>query len=136
MVSKFFKKHDARNFTIVADAAMISTTNVELFNENNINYIVGARIANLSNERIDYISKNLNKQEKKSIRVVTENGDLICSFSSVRYPKDKYEMEKQIERAESVIETPSKTKKLKFTKSKGEKLQLNESLIEKTKKLL
>lgn len=136
VVSKFIQKHDAKNFTIVADAAMISATNVELFNESNINYIVGARIANLSNEGIDHISKALNKQDKKSIRIATENGDLICSFSSVRYRKDKYEMEKQIEKAESVIQTPSKTKKLKFTKSKGEKLQLNESLIEKTKKLL
>jgi transposase len=136
VVSKFIQKHDAKNFTIVADAAMISTTNVELFNERNINYIVGARIASLSNELIDQISKNLNKQDKKTIRIATEKGDLICSFSSVRYRKDKYEMEKQIEKAESVIQTPSKTKKLKFTKSKGEKLLLNESLIEKTKKLL
>ena len=35
-----------------------------------------------------------------------------------------------------MIERPSKNKKLKFTKSSGEKIEINEVLIEKTKKLL
>src|SRR5690606_6889831 len=45
-------------------------------------------------------------------------------------------MEKQIKRAEYMIQNPSKTKRLKFTKSEGQKLALNQKLIDKTKKLL
>ena len=45
-------------------------------------------------------------------------------------------MEKQIEKAKQIIETPSKSKKLKFTKTAGEQIKLNEKLVEKTKKLL
>ncbi len=45
-------------------------------------------------------------------------------------------MENQIERAKQVIANPSKYKKLKFTQTKGQKVELNEALIEKTKKLL
>ena len=61
---------------------------------------------------------------------------MICSFSSLRYRKDKYEMEKQIERAKQVIAMPSKSKKLKFTQINGQKIELNDALIEKTIKLL
>lgn len=48
VVKKFIDKHQARNFTIVADAAMISTDNIKQLRENEINYIVGARLGNLS----------------------------------------------------------------------------------------
>ncbi len=72
----------------------------------------------------------------KSIRIKTDNGYLICDYSSVRYRKDKYEMEKQIEKARAIIETPSKSKKVKFIKTTGEQVVLNQALIEKSKKLL
>ncbi len=38
--------------------------------------------------------------------------------------------------AKQVVEKPSKRKKIKFTKTNNEKLEINEVLIEKTKKLL
>jgi transposase len=47
-VNKFIKKNTIKNFTIVADAAMISDENVIGLRKNNINYIVGARLGNLS----------------------------------------------------------------------------------------
>jgi len=136
VVKNFIEKHQVQNFTIVADAAMISSSNVKEFNDNKINYIVGARIANLPSELISKISCSLKKQDGKNIRIETDRGSLVCSFSGIRYRKDKYEMEKQIEKAKSIIETPSKSKKLKFTKSEGEELKLNQSLIEKTNQLL
>lgn len=45
-------------------------------------------------------------------------------------------MNKQIDKAKQVIAQPSKGKKTKFTQSNGVQVILNESLIEKTKKLL
>ena len=80
--------------------------------------------------------RQLSRQDGKSIRIKTELGYLICSYSSVRYRNDLYEMNKQIEKAKEVIEVPSKNRKLKFTKTNDQKLELNEELIEKTKKLL
>ncbi len=45
-------------------------------------------------------------------------------------------MNKQIEKAKQVIATPSKAKKTKFTRNNKQQIELNEDLIEKTKKLL
>jgi transposase len=135
-VNKFIKKNTIKNFTIVADAAMISDENVIGLRKNNINYIVGARLGNLSHEIIMQIDKDLIREDGKSIRLQTDKGYLICSYSSVRYRKDKYEMEKQIERAKQMVESPSRSKKLKYTTSRGQKIELNEKLIDKNKKLL
>lgn len=136
VINNFIKKHDVKEFTVVADAAMISSINILELQRNNINYIVGARLGNASNEIIEQIDKTIIREDGKNIRIKTSNGYLICSFSSVRYRKDKHEMEKQIEKAKAVIQNPSKNKKLKFTKTSGEQIKLNETLIEKTNKLL
>jgi transposase len=66
----------------------------------------------------------------------TDLGDLICSYSSVRYRKDLHEMNKQIQKAQYALEHPSKIKKLKFTTTQGQKVELNKKLIEKTQRLL
>ncbi len=136
VVNDFIRKHSVKEFTVVADAAMISAENIKQLTENNINYIVGARLGNLSNERIEQIDKNISREDDKSIRIRTDNGFLICSYSSARYRKDKHEMDKQIEKAKYIVENPSKNKKLKFTKSNGQNLELNQKLIDKTRKLL
>jgi len=136
VIKGFIERNGVRDFTVVADAAMISSENIKLLIQNNINYIVGARLGNISSELIDFIDKNLDRQDGKSIRIKTENGYLICSYSSVRYRKDKYEMEKQIEKAKQVITKPSKIKKIKFIQAKGQTIELNKFLIEKTQKLL
>lgn len=136
VVQKFIKKHNVKEFTIVADAAMISSENVKQLVENKINYIVGARLGNISEALFEKITQANLQEDGKMIRIKTENGYLICSYSSLRYRKEKYEMEKQIERAKQVIENPSKSKKLKFTKTNGEKIELNQKLIEKHIKLL
>lgn len=127
VIKAFIEKHKVRQFTVIADAAMISSSNVEELKTNNINYIVGARLANLSNEIIDKIDKAIIREDGKNIRIKTPNGFLICSFSSIRFRKDKYEMEKQIDKAKQIVQTPGKSKKTKFTKTKEEKIEINQA---------
>lgn len=136
VVKEFVRKNKVNEFTIVADAAMISNENILALKENGINYIVGARLGNISNELVAAIDSSILREDGKSIRISTDNGYLICSYSSVRYRKDKYEMGKQIEKATFIVDNPTKNKKLKFTKSTGQKIELNQKLIEKTEKLL
>lgn len=136
VVKQFIKANEVKEFTVVADAAMISTENVKQLIQNNINYIVGARLGNIPTGLFENIDKNICREDGKSIRIKTDNGYLICSYSSVRYRKDLYEMNKQIEKAKQVVEKPSKRKKIKFTKTNNHQLEINEVLIEKTKKLL
>ena len=74
VVKKFIDKHQVKNFTIVADAAMISTDNIKQLRENEINYIVGARLGNLSANLIKIIDENICREDGKSIRLKTDNG--------------------------------------------------------------
>lgn len=136
VIKSFIKKHAIQTFTVVADAAMISAKNVQALKEEGINYIVGARLANLSVELINTISKQLNREDGSVLRLATENGYLICSFSKKRYNKDRYEMNKQLEKAKTILNQPSKAKRVKFISSTEKKMILNEKLVEKTTQLL
>lgn len=136
VIKSFIKKHEVENFTVVADAAMISTENVEALRTEKINYIVGARLGNAQSGLMATIDANLPRTDGNILRLKTDNGYLICSFSKKRYNKDKYEMNKQIDKAKSMLCQPSKVKKVKYLKSNDNKMMLNERLIEKTTKLL
>ncbi|HMZ74335.1 MAG TPA: transposase [Saprospiraceae bacterium] len=136
VIKAFVDRNKIKEFTVIADAAMISVENIRQLLQNDINYIVGARMGSLSADVLASIDKRIYRLDGTSIRIKTELGYLICSYSSVRYRKDLYEMNKQIEKAKQVIESPSKTRKTKFTKTGKQQLELNEELIEKTRKLL
>jgi transposase len=136
VIKTFIKKHKIAHFTIVADAAMISTENIEALQTEKINYIVGARLGNAPSGLLDKIDASLPRIDGGIIRLKMDNGYLICSFSKKRYHKDKYEMNKQIERAKSLLNQPSKVKRVKYLKSGENKMMLNNKLIKKTTRLL
>ena len=136
-ITKFKKTYEVKNLIVVADAAMISLSNVDKLVTNNLSYIVGARIGNLELEQIKKINKEIGGIDGNSTRIETKRGLLICDFSVKRYKKDKYEMENQIQKATYLVNHPSKNKKSKFLKNKEKTgYVLNEKLIEKTKLLL
>lgn len=137
VITAFKKKHDIDCLTVVADAAMISADNVRELKTNNLSYIVGARMGNLSNATIAEISKTLDRKDGESLRTTTRNGTLICSFSIKRYRKDKREMEKQLAKAENLLKDPSSMRRTKFIKNKSNRnFELNKALVEKTENLL
>lgn len=137
VIKSFQKRHDIKNLTVVADAGMISMDNIVKLKESHLNYIVGARIANLSSKEIKTISTSLNQRDGKCIKIDTKNGTLVCDFSLVRYKKDKREMEKQIAKANATISKPGKVKRAKFIKNKGKaEFEINDNLIAKTESLL
>ena len=136
-ILQFKQDNKVKDLTVVADAAMISKENVAVLKQNNLNYIVGARINNMPKETIDEIEKNI-KKGKDLFRLKNNKEHLVCEFSRKRYNKDKHELEKQLKKAEVSIKSPSKIlSRYKFVrKNNKDKYELNKELIDKTKKLL
>jgi len=148
-ITKFKNTYGIKNLTVVADAAMISYSNVQSLITNNLSYIVGGRLASLKQKEIKEINqklsgkeeslKKLKKKDGLSARTETERGTLICDFSFKRYLKDKREMDKQITKAKKLLEENEGVKRAKFIKNKDDKKTeqvLNIDLIEKAKMLL
>jgi transposase len=134
-VLDFLKRHSITTATIVADAAMISDTNVAALKAAGLSYIVGGRLSSVP----DDIYKKVIMTPKSSgacIRIPTDKGDLIVEYSDKRYAKDKHEMEKQLKKAAAHLTAPSRMKRTKFVSTSGEAHVLNEALIVKNRALL
>lgn len=136
IIKDFKKKHNIKNLTVVADAAMISADNINNLKSAKIDYIVGARLGNLQADVLSSINKQLPRTDLANIRLSTNLGYLVCDFSKKRFAKDKFEMEKQIAKAKEILKHPGKKKKVKFIKTTEAKDQLNTELIDKTNILL
>jgi len=136
IIKEFKKKHNVKNLTVVADAAMISADNIYNLQAAKIDYIVGARLGNLETDMLGHIDKRLPRTDQENIRLKTKLGYLICDFSKKRFAKDKFEMEKQIAKAKEMLQQTGKMKKVKFIKTTEAKNQLNAELMVKTNILL
>lgn len=156
IILAFKQKYAISDLTIVADAAMISVDNIEKLKDNLLSYIVGGKVANLKQHEMVAMHSMLIggaqteeefvKRDGTTCTIETERGLLLCEFSIKRYKKDKWEMEKQIKKAEQLVEKNTEKKQTKFLRLKKTKneekntkellYEMNTALIEKTKLLL
>lgn len=138
VLEAFTKKHAVTTPTVVADAAMLSETNIGELKQKGISYIVGARMANCALDIITQAANALDHVHDATVRIATTQGDLIVSFSAKRFRKDTAEMEKQIEKGKKLIARNEPGKRAKFVQRTGnaDAYILNTALIEKTKLLL
>lgn len=133
---KFIEKHKVNTPVLVADAAMLSKTNMDELTTQRYSYIVGGRLANLSPKVINQIKREVPKTDGSITRITTERGDLIVAFSSKREKKNRHEMEKQIKKAKALIEKGEVGRRAKFVVSQNAQPTLNTALQEKTETLL
>ena len=130
VIRTFQKKYGIKTLTVVADAGMISEATIKALQENDLRYIVGARMGTLD---LKDISRALGARDGRTMRIKTKLGDLVCHFSAKRYAKDKREMEKQLKRARDLVNAPGNVKRAKFVQSLGASYALNEEMLAKTK---
>lgn len=131
------EKHNLDDLIVVADSAMVSAANMEELERQNLKFIVGARLANLS--------KNVFAQVVETTKIdgATQRLDLgdgrmlVISFSEKRASKDRSSKERQFKKAALALANPSViSRNFKFIqKTKFGVFSLNEDLLEKAKQL-
>lgn len=128
---------------VVADAAMLSQTNMQQLEVEGYRYIVGARLANTSKHFINQVHDELSRTDKAMRRFTYESMDsnvsIVCEFSEARYKKDKREFDKQVNRAQELLRRNEPGRRAKFVKKSGQKdkpFMFDEALKAKAEKLL
>jgi len=127
------RAHNIKNLTVVADAAMLSINNMEELRKQGLNYIVGARLSNLSENLLKQVSEEINRQSGKYFKTKTPLGFLVCDYSQKRADKDKSDRKKQLLKAQNQINNPARfLKRSKFIKeTTASTYVLNMELIQK-----
>ena len=141
VLKQFQEQHNTEKPIIVADAAMLSKMNRSALENEGYQYIVGARLANTKPCFIQQVCDQLPKQDGEMMRFPYpgETYDIVCTYSHARYKKDKRELDKQIEKAKSLIAKQEPGRRAKFIKKSKEANKpylLDEALKKKTEQLL
>jgi hypothetical protein len=137
IVKKFMNENKNTQPIIVADAAMLDEKRLKELQQNELSYIVGARLANTSLSLIKKIHGELKGENGAVSRFSSKHGYLVCDFSMKRFKKETIELNKQILKAEELVAKQSSGSKVKFVKKiSKERVELNKALIEKRRLLL
>lgn len=121
VVRKLLRQYHFADLTIVTDAGMLSDDNINFLELKGIQYIVGARLKNLSNKlTTDILSHNFIKEPTYKISLIGKNKGskskrLLIDFSKDRAKKDKNNRQKLIEKLKQRLKDKKQTvKKSKY----------------------
>jgi len=98
-------RHQIKTLTVVADAGMLSTKNVEQIMESGFSYIVGARLGKTSLPKATQLHGFFHYSPDHENYFIERSsyGTFVADYSSKRAKKDKRDREKQLEKANAKI---------------------------------
>lgn len=128
------KRYQIKTLTVVADAGMLSTRNIDDIVKSNFSYIVGARLGKITFDKAREIHDHFAHTSVQGNYYIepSKYGTLIADYSLKRAKKDKHEREKQVEKAKAKLKEKTATKATRFVKTTHKATySLNTQLIEK-----
>lgn len=135
VIEGFKKQHGLSNITVVADAAMLSSKNLEALTTAGYTYIVGSRLQKIPYDISEY-QKTGELTDQQIITTELTNGQrIIYQYREKRAALDLKNIEKQITKAEKIISGKATARKAKFLNIKTAEKKLNQVLIDKAKAL-
>ena len=119
-IEKIKKRYKVKRVIIVADSGLLSKPNIDLLEEHKLEFILGARLRNLSdkwqNRILDNTDYDKKEKEGEIVRITfysyTKTRRLIVSHSSKRAEKDRKDREKSIEKLRQKLEKSKKPQSL------------------------
>lgn len=136
ILNLFKRRYKFKTLTVVADAGLLSNKNIQALQQNNYEYILGARIKN---------ETTTIKQQILSLKLVNGNSSiitkdditkLIISYSDARAKKDNYNRERGLKKLQKQIDTGKLTKAQINNKGYNKFLKLSGAIevkLDKTK---
>ena len=134
VIQDFLAQNGLTKTTIVADAAMMSTSNLAALSEAGYTYIVGSRLHKVPYDIAEY-QKTGELSDQQIVVEKKEGYRVIYQYRAKRAALDKRNIEKQVAKAMKVISGQVPTTKTKFLSVVAKKKQLNQKLIDKAKAL-
>jgi transposase len=130
VLEKFQKEHHIEKVTVVADAAMLSRTNLEALVANDYHFIVGSRLTKIPYDIVQF-QKQGALVDKQTIDAKKDDYRIIYQYREKRAHLDIKNIETQIAKAKRVVSGDSPLKRNRFVSFESTKKNLNQSLIDK-----
>jgi len=134
VIEAFQAQHGLNKMTIVADAAMLSATNLKALTEAGYTYIVGSRLHKVPYDIGEY-QKSGELSDQQIITMRQDGYRVIYQYRAKRAALDLRNIEKQVAKAEKALNGQIPATRTKFLTIKAKSKQLNQKLIDKARAL-
>lgn len=134
VIEAFKAQHGLTKVTVVADAAMLSATNLATLTEAGYTYIVGSRLHKVPYDIAEY-QKTGEMSDQQIVVSPQEGYRVIYQYRAKRATLDFHNIEKQVAKAKKVLSGQIPANRTKFLSIKAENKQLNQNLIDKARAL-
>jgi hypothetical protein len=134
VIKAFQAQHGLTKVTVVADAAMLSATNLAALTEDGYTYIVGSRLHKVPYDIAEY--QKAGEMSDQQIVVSHQQGyRVIYQYRAKRAALDLRNIEKQVTKAKKALSGQIPANRTKFLSIKAKSKQLNQKLIDKARAL-
>lgn len=136
IIEQFKARHNLKDITVVADAAMLSQANLTALMVAGYHYIVGSRLSKIPYDISEYQSQGeLVDNQIITTQTKTEGQRIIYQYRAKRAALDMRNINKQIAKAEKIVLGKTPASRAKFLKVTTRERTLNQTLINKAKAL-
>jgi len=130
VIQAFRTQHRLESLTVVADAGMLSFKNLEALVQAGFHYVVGSRISKIPYDIAEY-QKTQPLSDNQIIETFKGDHKIVYQYKTKRAALDIRNIEKQIAKAERIVNGNSPVKKNRFLTLTTGKKKLNQVLIDK-----
>lgn len=134
IIKAFQAQHELTQVTIVADAAMLSSTNLAALTEAGYTYIVGSRLHNVPYDVAEY-QKTGEMSDQQIVVSHQECCRVIYQYRTKQAALDLRNIEKQVAKAKKALGGQIPANRMKFLSIQAKSKQLNQKLIDKARAL-
>ena len=131
IITAFKTEHNLTDITVVADAAMLSSTNLKALAQAGYHYIVGSRLQKIPYDIAEYQKSGEKLADQQIITTHLSDCRIIYQYRAKRAELDIRNIEKQIVKAKKIINNQIPSSKAKFLTVKAKDKKLNLALIDK-----
>jgi hypothetical protein len=136
IINAFRKRHGLVGITVVADAGMLSADNLDSLAQAGYSYIVGSRLNKIPYGIAEY-QKLGNMTDNQIVHTATgiKGQRIIYQYRQKRAALDLRNIQKQINKAEKILNGTAAVKRARFLSVATKEKKLNQALIDKARAL-
>ncbi len=144
VLASFQQRHEVTDLVVVADAGMLSAANLSAMEDAGFKFIVGSRISKAPYDLAAHFQahgatftngQTLETTRRMGTGVAARARRIVYHYSWQRHKRDNYTLNKQIERAEKILDGRKPLKKDRFVKMTGARRELDQGLIDRAQQL-
>lgn len=140
----FQDRHQVDDVVVVADAGMLSASNLNALEDAGFSFIVGSRISKAPYDLADHFDKHggvLHDGETMESKRVMGTGAnarerrVVYHYSYKRDRRDNYTLNKQVEKAQKIADGTRPLRKDRFVKLTGTRPSVDQTLVDRARQL-